>query len=1072
MAKLQETLEKMFGSINISRTPLPDYFETGMTPAKHLRPYQEECMRYFLTYMNPENDFGGKQVRPHLLFHMATGSGKTMMMALAMLYLYEQGYRNFLFFVSSNNIVEKTRDNFLNRSSSKYLFAPSIAINGKKVEVKEVKNFQGTDSDCINLCLTTIQALHTDLTVEKENAVTYEDFASEPVVLIADEAHHLNAETKAANKRNKEEQECVNNWEKTITNIFERDNGKLPNILLEFTATMDLTDPAIAQKYEDKIIFDYTLKRFREDGYSKDVETFVTDLDAIDRALQAIILSQYKRKVFVSLGQDIKPVVMLKSKIIKENKANYEAFKERLAKLKPADIDHVRTRAKDDLKAAFDYFEAHGVTDENLILELQNDFSEERLLIVDGKAITPEKQRLLNSLEEPTNGIRAIFAVDMLNEGWDVLNLYDIVRLYDTRDSNGNKPGKTTMQEAQLIGRGARYMPFKDPSNETLPVDKRKYDKDVANPCRVVEKLHYHSAHNPRYIQELRTALIQTGIMAEHYREIELFMKEEFKQTRLYKKGLVFVNEQKKLAEMENDGTIGEAILKKIFVVKMPTGKMVSGLIFGDKAPMEVLTSQTVPQFDFMCLGKHVLRSAMNRFSTYDFSSLHELYPGLKSCAEFVSSEKYLAKLQVKVTGRYATLGEYSQADRLYMAKEVLRQLEPLLRTRGKSYRGTKVFKPQPFSKQFRSRILQKINVSDDGQQEIGRSQKTPANIDYMLDLSGKDWYAYNDNFGTSEEKALVKYIDGIMPRLKEKYDEVYLVRNEKDVRIFSFDEGRTFEPDYVLFLRLKGKDDKYDNLQVFIEPKGDQLLDKDKWKEDFLKQIQQMAEVHWLTSTDKFEVWGQPFYNEGHEVIFNVNFKKDIVEGAALEKEKSDLFCYSPREAEMVNDDKAREVTIHDSVPASARFTHYLPLYSLQAACGYFERYEEPEAEGWVDVSSLPFKPSEDMFIVHAKGNSMLPRIKDGDLCVFERYRGGSREGEIVLSQVNEYFEEYGGKYTIKKYHSEKVINEDGVEERSKIELQPLNTKDFRPIVISEADENQCDTIGILKFVFGHSSE
>lgn len=112
MAKLQETLEKMFGSINISRTPLPDYFETGMTPAKHLRPYQEECMRYFLTYMNPENDFGGKQVRPHLLFHMATGSGKTMMMALAMLYLYEQGYRNFLFFVSSNNIVEKTRDNF------------------------------------------------------------------------------------------------------------------------------------------------------------------------------------------------------------------------------------------------------------------------------------------------------------------------------------------------------------------------------------------------------------------------------------------------------------------------------------------------------------------------------------------------------------------------------------------------------------------------------------------------------------------------------------------------------------------------------------------------------------------------------------------------------------------------------------------------------------------------------------------------------------------------------------------------------------------------------------------------
>ena len=895
--------------------------------------------------------------------------------------------------------------------------------------------------------------------------MTYEDFASEPVVLIADEAHHLNAETKAAKNRSKEEEESVKNWEKTITNIFQKENGKLPNILLEFTATMDLTDPAIAQKYEDKIIFDYTLKRFREDGYSKDVETFVTDLDALDRALQAIILSQYKRKVFVRLGQDIKPVVMLKSKIIKENKANYEAFKQRVAGLKPADIDHIRTRAKDDLKAAFDYFEGHGVTDENLILELQNEFSEERLLLIDGKSITPEKQRLLNSLEDSSNGIRAIFAVDMLNEGWDVLNLYDIVRLYDTRDSKGNKPGKTTMQEAQLIGRGARYMPFRDPSNEALPVDKRKYDGDTANPYRVVEKLHYHSAHNPRYIQELRTALIQTGIMAEHYEQIELFLKDDFKKTRLYQKGLVFVNEQKKLAELEDDGSIGTAILNKVFMVKMPTGKMVSGLLFGDKAPDDVLTSQTVPQFDFIQVGKHVVRSAMNQFSTFGFRPLHELYPSLKSCAEFVASEKYLAKLQVKVTGKFSSLAEYSQADLLYIAKEVLRQLEPLLRTRGKTYRGTKTFKPQLFSKQFRSSILLKINIPEGGQQEFGRSQKNPVNTDYMLDLSTKDWYAYNDNFGTSEEKALVKYIDGIIPRLREKYDEVYLVRNEKAVRIFSFDDGRAFEPDYVLFLRIKGNDDKYDNLQIFIEPKGNQLFKEDKWKEVFLLQIQKLTEVHWLTATDKFVVWGLPFYNEEREVRFNENFEKDIFEDGALEKLKDEV---DSAVAMDFGETRHFSIEILSSIPSSDRFTRFLPLYSVRAVCGYFGVSENPETEGWIDVSSLPFTPNKDMFVVHAKGDSMLPKIKDGDLCVFERYHGGSREGEIVLSQVSEYYEKYGGKYTIKKYHSEKTMDEDGMEMRRKIELLPLNSDGFTPIEILEDSEENFSTIGILKFVLG----
>ena len=38
---------------------------------------------------------------------MATGSGKTLIMACAILTLYQKGYRNFLFFVNSNNVLTK-----------------------------------------------------------------------------------------------------------------------------------------------------------------------------------------------------------------------------------------------------------------------------------------------------------------------------------------------------------------------------------------------------------------------------------------------------------------------------------------------------------------------------------------------------------------------------------------------------------------------------------------------------------------------------------------------------------------------------------------------------------------------------------------------------------------------------------------------------------------------------------------------------------------------------------------------------------------------------------------------------
>ena len=108
------------------------------------------------------------------------------------------------------------------------------------------------------------------------------------------------------------------------------------------------------------------------------------------------------------------------------------------------------------------------------------------------------------------------------------------------------------------------------------------YDGDASNPLRVIEKLHYHCYHEPRYIQELKTALREKGIIPDNRKQLDLFLKDDFKETRLYKKGLVFVNERKKLAQVEDDGTIGGAILSRVFKVMMPTGKMRSGLISAD----------------------------------------------------------------------------------------------------------------------------------------------------------------------------------------------------------------------------------------------------------------------------------------------------------------------------------------------------------------------------------------------------------------------------------------------------------------------------------------------------------
>ncbi len=315
---LHETVLEEFGQKTLRETEVPEHIRDNLNPAFELRPYQEEAfIRFILCF---ENDFEEKETPLHLLFNMATGSGKTLIMAGLILYLYEKGYRNFLFFVNSTNIIEKTKDNFLNPRAAKYLFSENIHIDRKRVAVTQVENFDGVNENDINICFTTIQQLHTDMTSEKENALTYENFAEQQIVLLADEAHHMNVST-----RSQQGLSLFESWENTVERIFKSNDA---NLLLEFTATHDYQTAAIVEKYRNKVINRYDLVDFRRDRFSKDVVLVHSDLDLELRILQALILNQYKQAVAAKYKIPLeKPVILFKaqSKIAQseENKRNF-----------------------------------------------------------------------------------------------------------------------------------------------------------------------------------------------------------------------------------------------------------------------------------------------------------------------------------------------------------------------------------------------------------------------------------------------------------------------------------------------------------------------------------------------------------------------------------------------------------------------------------------------------------------------------------------------------------------------------------------------------------------------------
>ena len=876
---LQARLDKWCGARAIANTKIPEYLINALNKDKALRSYQTECFQYFLNYWDSD-DLDCRETQPHLLFHMATGSGKTLIMAGLMIFLYEQGYRNFLFFVNSGNVIEKTKDNLLNKQSGKYLFADEININEKRVAVRAVDNFQDSDSDNINLCITTIQGLHTALNAPSENSLTYDDFADKNVVMISDEAHHINAATKKGKKEeqyvpgDEEEWRASDDWESTVMRIFQTGLGHAkPNLLLEFTATEDFCNPAIAEKYSNKVIYDYPLKKFREDKFSKDIDTNLADLEPMGLAMQAVVLSQYKRKLFASIGQSIKPVVMFKSKTIAANKQFFTEFIGKIHNLTEAELREI-CPDEGAVAQAFAYFKAQGISFDNLILELREDFKEENLLLVDGNNITAEKQKALNSLEAVDNEYRAVFAVDMLNEGWDVLNLFDIVRLYNTRDAKGGAVGRTTNQEAQLIGRGARYMPFE---MEDMPGCKyqRKFDSDSGNPLKMLETLHYHSYRNPRYIQELKTALVQSGIIGGQRRMEQETLKESFKLTRLYKEGLLLVNRQERYVLNKDVYGLDEDVRNHEFKVSFSTGATTTSHIFGDISQKS--DAPKVRGYRLGDFGNNVIRAALNRFDTYRFEKLHSRLPNLHSIKEFIESSKYLSDLHVSVSASDKTLKNITQRQKLRVVTEVLRQLDPMIAKGGIGYKGSKEFEAVNVKNVFHNHTLTFDDESGSGDKEYGLSMSRTDNNNLRLDLEKVEWYGYNDNFGTSEEKYLIQYIRSIHDKLIETYDEVYLLRNEKDFKLYAFSNGAAYEPDFVLFLRRKGKGGKYDNIQIFIEPKGRHLRKMDAWKEEALKAIHSEGLIMFNTSNSEFEIWGMPFFGEDIKVVFDKAMKESI---------------------------------------------------------------------------------------------------------------------------------------------------------------------------------------------------
>ncbi len=762
------------------------------------------------------------------MFEMATGSGKTLVMAALILECYKQGYQNFIFFVNSTSILEKTKLNFTDSASSKYLFSENININDENTEIKSINNLNESHNNAINIYFSTIQGLFSLFTKAKENAITLEDLKDQKLVFLADEAHHLNTETKK--KLNDSEASEKRNWESVVKLALEQNKD---NLLLEFSATIP-KEKSVEEKYKNLKVITYTLKEFSEDKFCKNIYSLSYENKELEtRFLGACVSSLYKELLAQHHNiENFKPCILFKSERIEDSKENQERFNAFLENLSPLDLENFFHYSRNAFfKDAKNFFDKQKYTP-NLAAFLQTKFKKSVQINTNNEKELEKGMPLLNSLEDRDNPKRVIFSVDKLNEGWDVLNLFDIVRLKNKASQ------KDTTKDAQLIGRGARYYPFSynDFKPSRIEFYQRKFD--FSNPLSALERLDYHAVYDSEFIAKLNNELQDLGLgFVNEKQTIPLTPTKRFKCYYASNKR----DKNKNLFNKDYTDPV-KVKLQSLHVPLFAFNVREKKVDFkeenkGDKTYFKPHTLDKIPINYFL--------KALN-LKNLDFKTLKKAFKKHPFNNKVGFIEQYISHLK---TNFHKDQKFDDNKNLLKLAVYIIENLKDAL------------LKEQD-----------KYEVSALELKEFETHNKSLSASELEKGIPFYEWLLFKDmrKLDSDLERKFLGFINDHKELLNKKFKEWCVLRNDHfaELKVFCNIENspyyaQGFEPDFILFAQTHS--DEFLGFTCYMEAKGEHLEPSNAWKKEFLEMLENTT---LKSHNKKLHLKGLPFFTLHNKAV------------------------------------------------------------------------------------------------------------------------------------------------------------------------------------------------------------
>ena len=494
--------------------------------AFNLRHYQEKALYVFQYFMGlPKEDYFKSQIIenfndheiPFYSFEMATGSGKTLLMAAKILNLYKKGIRDFLIITPNTPIYQKTINNFT-LDDRRCVFSPETGLKFSLVTGDSYKDKTShyNDEDDIHVYVFNIQKFFERISDKQDeskgqaythrpleesywkdehnNTISFVDFLrKKKLAIITDEAHHY---------QNKKSEEVIKEL--------------LPEMVLEYTATA-LED--VKDKKKQKIIYKYSIKEFIGQKYGKKIRALgyaglverstnqVTDADK-KKIILSLLCHLVKKQVLKGTKQ--KPIILLRSRQVEHSVNLLDYIHNELIE-DEQNINEVLETSKHEkapiTKLFWEWFSKIKFDKEKLINEF-NKICKNSFRIDSENKNDTEIIEQWDTIED--NKYEIVVYVRMLDEGIDINNIYLLTVLSDSDSSI-----KTNVKQA--IGRGVR-----------LYKEQREFDEVPDNMKKQSENLYLICDKNrnfEKFIEDMRTEM---GLSKEEFsHDVEETEKED-----------------------------------------------------------------------------------------------------------------------------------------------------------------------------------------------------------------------------------------------------------------------------------------------------------------------------------------------------------------------------------------------------------------------------------------------------------------------------------------------------------------------------------------------------------------